>query len=70
MKKYEDLISELKEIISRMEDNETTLEESINLYEKGTVLIKLCEKRLTEAEVRISQLSGDGETAFNDTGAV
>jgi len=70
MKKYEDLISELKEIISRMEDNETTLEESINLYEKGTVLIKLCEKRLTEAEVRISQLSGDGDTAFNDTGAV
>ncbi len=66
MKKYEELIDELKEIVHQIEDEKTTLEESIDLYERGTALIKLCEKRLTEAELRISQLSGD-DSLPNDT---
>lgn len=66
MKKYEELIDELKEIVYQIEDEKTSLEESIDLYERGTTLIKLCEKRLTEAELRISQLSAD-DTEQNGT---
>ncbi|GEM_PF-898129 len=64
MKKYEELISELKEIVRQIEDSETTLEASIALYEQGTTLIKLCEQRLLDAEVRISQLSGEGDSTI------
>jgi len=57
--KYEDMIDELKEIIKRLEDRNTDLEESIRLYERGTILLKQCEKVLEEAELKITRLSGE-----------
>lgn len=56
MKKYEDLIIELKEIVRKIEDSETSLDEMVSLYEQGTIIIKHCEERLSEAEVKISRL--------------
>ena len=55
-KKYEELIGELKEIVRKMEDSNTSLDEMITLYEQGMVLVKLCEDRLAEAEVKITEL--------------
>nr|WP_319539030.1 exodeoxyribonuclease VII small subunit [uncultured Methanospirillum sp.] len=57
MKKYEELVSDLKEIVKKIEDGETSLDEMITLYEQGSVLIKQCEERLAEAEMKISKLS-------------
>ncbi|WP_319579522.1 exodeoxyribonuclease VII small subunit [uncultured Methanospirillum sp.] len=57
MKKYEELVSDLKEIVKKIEDGETSLDEMIMLYEQGSVLIKQCEERLAEAEMKISKLS-------------
>lgn len=57
--KYEEMIEELKEIIKRLEDRNTDLEESIRLYERGTTLLKECEKALEEAELKINRLSGE-----------
>ena len=56
MKKYEELITELKEIVRKIEDSETSLDEMITLYEQGTTIIKKCEDTLSEAEVKISRL--------------
>lgn len=56
MKKYEELITELKEIVRKIEDSETSLDEMVSLYEQGTIIIKQCEERLSEAEVKISRL--------------
>ncbi|MDD3573697.1 exodeoxyribonuclease VII small subunit [Methanospirillum sp.] len=55
-KKYEELIGDLKEIIKKMEESTTSLDEMINLYEQGMVLVKQCEDRLAEAEVKITEL--------------
>jgi len=55
-KKYEELIGELKEVVRKMEDSNTSLDEMITLYEQGMVLVKLCEDRLAEAEVKITEL--------------
>ena len=55
-KKYEELIGELKEIVRKMEDSNTSLDEMITLYEQGMVLVKQCEDRLAEAEVKITEL--------------
>lgn len=57
--KYEEMIDELKEIIKKLEDRNTDLEESIRLYERGTMLLKQCEKALEEAEMKINRLGGD-----------
>lgn len=56
---YEEKIEQVKSIIAKIEDGETSLEESIRLYEQGAVLIKQCETLLNEAELKISALSRD-----------
>jgi exodeoxyribonuclease VII small subunit len=56
MRKYEELITDLKEIVKKIENNETNLDEMIILYEQGSMLIKECEERLSDAEVKISKL--------------
>jgi exodeoxyribonuclease VII small subunit len=56
---YETKIERLKEIISKIEDGNTSLEESMKLYEQGAVLVRQCETLLAEAELKISTLSRD-----------
>ena len=56
---YEQKIERLKQIIGKIEDGNTSLEESMQLYEQGAVLVKQCETLLSEAEVNISTLSRD-----------
>lgn len=58
-KSYEELISELKEIVRKIEDNETGLDESIALYERGALIIRQCEELLASAELKISMLGRD-----------
>jgi exodeoxyribonuclease VII small subunit len=58
-KTYEELVSELKEIVRKIEDNETGLDESIALYERGAVILKQCEELLASAELKITMLGRD-----------
>jgi len=58
-KTYEELVNELKEIIKKIEDNETGLDESIALYERGAVIIGQCEELLASAELKITMLGRD-----------
>jgi exodeoxyribonuclease VII small subunit len=55
-KKFETAMKELEEIVSKLESPEVPLEESISLFEKGTVLSKICARKLSEAEKKIEQL--------------
>lgn len=45
---------ELKEILVKIEDNQTGLDEAIALYERGAVLIRQAEEILSSAEMKIS----------------
>lgn len=56
---YEELLKELKSIVQKIEDDETSLDESIALYERGALLVKRCEEMLETAEMKISQLGRD-----------
>jgi len=55
-KKYEDMILELKGIVQKIESGDTSLDETISLYEKGFELVNQCEKALEEAELKVSEL--------------
>lgn len=59
METYEQRIERLKEIIEKIEDGNTSLDESIRLYEQGAALVKQCETLLAEAQVKITTLSRD-----------
>jgi len=56
---YEQKIEKLRQIIEKIEDGSTGLDESLRLYEQGAALVKQCETLLNEAEVRITTLSRD-----------
>ncbi len=56
---YETKIEQLKNIIEKIEDGNTSLDESMRLYEQGATLIKQCETLLADAELKITTLSRD-----------
>jgi exodeoxyribonuclease VII small subunit len=56
---YETKVEQLRQIIEKIEDGNTGLDDSIKLYEQGAVLVKQCETMLNEAEIKITTLSRD-----------
>ena len=57
---YEDSLERLEEIVQRLESGKLPLDESLQLFEEGSRLTKVCQRRLTEAELRIEKLMADG----------
>lgn len=54
---FEACIKRLDEIVSLMESGETTLDESLKLFEEGAKLAATCNKLLTTAEQKITKLT-------------
>jgi exodeoxyribonuclease VII small subunit len=53
---FENAISELEDIVQKLEKGELSLEESINFFQRGVELTKYCNKKLDEAERSITML--------------
>jgi exodeoxyribonuclease VII small subunit len=53
---FEDALSRLEAIVESMEAGDVPLADLIARFEQGTQLLKVCEGRLQEAELRIEQL--------------
>ena len=53
---FEAALAELEQIVSRLEQGEVDLEDSIALYERGTALKAHCEKKLKGAEARLEKI--------------
>jgi exodeoxyribonuclease VII small subunit len=58
---FEQAIKELTEIVSKIEQGEIALGDSLQQYEKGMTLIKHCRKILQEAEKRIEKIAEEGK---------
>lgn len=54
---FEQAINELTDIVSKIEQGQISLADSINQYERGMALIRHCRKILQEAEKRIEKIS-------------
>jgi exodeoxyribonuclease VII small subunit len=61
IKDFEAAIAELETIVKKLEDGELTLEQSLELYERGVRLSRYCHGRLEEAERRVEILGERGE---------
>jgi exodeoxyribonuclease VII small subunit len=53
---FEAALKELEAIVSRLEQGEVDLEDSIALYERGQALKAHCEKKLKLAETRLEKI--------------
>lgn len=60
---FEDALSRLEGIVSRLESGQAPLEESIALYEEGARLKAHCEERLKAAQLRVEKIvvGADGQ---------
>ena len=57
--RFEDALNKLEKIVSKLEDGDIPLEESLKLFEEGIRLSRLCNQRLEEAEKRVQILMKD-----------
>ena len=54
---FEKSLLELENIVTALENNDVTLDESIALFEKGVELSNKCRKTLENAEIKITKLT-------------
>ncbi|HET6528415.1 MAG TPA: exodeoxyribonuclease VII small subunit [Balneolaceae bacterium] len=54
---FEEALTRLENIVEELEDESISLEKSIELYEEGIELSKLCTQTLEEAELRIEKVA-------------
>ena len=62
---FEEALSELEKIVRQLESGGADLKSSIDSYERGMALKKLCEGKLKEAQTKIEKitLSADGKVS-------
>ncbi|MGA9752326.1 MAG: exodeoxyribonuclease VII small subunit [Acidobacteriota bacterium] len=65
---FESQLRELEEIVKRLEDGSTPLEESLQLFERGVRLSRDLQKSLQEATLRVTRLleAEDREVPFEE----
>ena len=56
---FESALTKLETIVESMESGEVPLAELLSKFEEGNKLLKHCEARLKEAELKIEQLKKD-----------
>lgn len=64
--KFDSAMKELNEIVTKLENQNTTLEECIALYEKGIELSKVCTEILQNAQSKLTILKEGKEEDFRD----
>ena len=56
-------MAELEQLVEKMEDGDLTLDQSLQAFERGVALTRLCQTELKNAELKVQQLNEDGELA-------
>ena len=59
-KPLEEMFTELDLLAGKLEDRETSLEDSFRLYRQGMELLNLCSEKLDTVEKKMLQLNEDG----------
>ena len=60
---FESSLRELELIVEKLEDENINLEDSVKSFEEGVSLVKQCQKKLQDAELKIRKLLDDGSSS-------
>ena len=58
---FEEAVTRLEEIVKQLEKGEVSLEKSLELYEEGCKLTKVCSSLLDKAQLKVKKYSTDTE---------
>ena len=59
---FESSLEELESIVTKLEDENINLEDSVKSFEAGINLVKECQKQLEKAELKVKELLDDGSS--------
>lgn len=62
---FEEALKELEDISKSLEEGKSSLKESVDLYERGTLLKKHCDSILESTQLRINQISSDKDGSID-----
>jgi exodeoxyribonuclease VII small subunit len=63
---FEEAFQELESVVAQLEGGEIPLEGAIELFERGQALSAHCSQLLDKAELKLKQLTPEGETGFKE----
>ena len=63
---YEEALAELENIVSMLEDEQSQLEDTIKLFERGQALAARCGVLLEAAQLKVKQVAGDVVIPFDE----
>lgn len=58
---FEEAMARLEEIVKYLEGGNAPLDRSLELFEEGVTLVKLCNKKLDSAEQKVRFLTAGGD---------
>jgi exodeoxyribonuclease VII small subunit len=61
---FEEALKKLEAIVEAMESDDLPLETLLAKYEEGTLLARMCQEKLAEAELKIQQLERSAAGEF------
>ena len=61
---FEEAFGQLEQIVAKLEEGEPSLDDSVKAYEEGIELVKLCMKKLNEAEKKMQKLLESEDGSF------
>lgn len=64
---FEAALGALEEIVRNLESGQVSLEESIDIYTRGTALKAHCEAKLKDATARIEKITKSGDGSLSTT---
>lgn len=56
---FENAMARLEQISEILAENNVTLDESLKLYAEGVKLIKFCNSKLEQAQIKINDIDGN-----------
>ncbi len=63
---FEESLEKLEQLVASMESGDIPLAELVEKFEEGSKLVKVCEERLKQAELRIQKLQQKGNAIALD----
>ncbi len=58
---FADMLNRLEEISKLLDSGDVSLEQSLELFEEGSSLIKLCNAKINDARLKITEISANTE---------
>ena len=63
---FEAAYRELQQVVAQLENGDLDLERAVQLFERGSLLVRECERVVDAAELRVTRLAAESASPLSD----